>query len=170
MIHLIIPWFFWVLYIIWWLYLWLYHSRITRKEKEIKQIFISRTDSITGLFEVSKPYIERHAEVFSEILSLRKKEFVLMELSDNIKAIYEVESKIHHELNFIFQVCNTHPKILKDKKFLYIREVIIEKSSNLWLSISQYNKHLTVYNKAIEYKKYTIIWMFLPFHKKELLQ
>ena len=54
-----------------------------------------------------------------------------MELSDNIKAIYEVESKIHHELNFIFQVCNTHPKILKDKKFLYIREVIIEKSSEL---------------------------------------
>ena len=170
MTYVIILCFFWILYLIWYLYFLLYNLKITKKEKEIWQIFVSRTDSITGLFEVSKAYIDRHTEVFSEILSLRKKEFALMELSDNIKAMYEIETKIHHELNFIFQICNKDPKILKNKKFLYIREVIVEKSLLLWDNIIQYNKHIYIYNKVSEYKKYTFIWIFLPYYKKELLQ
>lgn len=170
MMYIIIPSFFWILYLGGWIYFSLYTSKLWRKEKEIAHIFISRTDSVTGLYEVSKFFIERQQEVFAEILSLRKKEFALIELSSNIEAVYELESRIHHELNFIFQVCNTHPQLLKNKKFLYIRDVIVEKSSELWRNISQYNTYVNIYNQAIKHKKYTIIWIFLPFHKKELLE
>jgi hypothetical protein len=94
----------------------------------IIQLFLSRTNSIVSLYEVTLPYLEKHSEVFQEILQLRKKEFNLVELSTNIEAFLELEAKIHHEFNFIYQVCNAHGKLQKEKKFLYVREIILEKS------------------------------------------
>lgn len=169
MTYTILLWLFFFLYITWWIYFFLYWKKLKRKEWIIQQAFISRTDTITSLFEVTKPYLERHNEIFQEILSLRKKEFHIIEVSQNPIALFEIESKIHHELNFIFQVCNTHPKLLKDKKFLYVRDIVLDKSSLLGKNISEYNRYLTIYNSMVQRKNLSGIWILLPFQKKELL-
>ncbi len=162
-------WALFFFYVIWWIYFFLYQKQLEKKESDIRRIFISRSDTITSLFEVTKPYLERHDEIFQEILSLRKKELHITELSQSLLPLFEIESKIHHELNFIFQVCNTHPKLLKEKKFLYIRDIILEKSSLLGKNINEYNRHIEIYNKKIQQKNVSGIWFFIPFQKKELL-
>lgn len=163
-------WALFFFYVIWWIYFFLYQKQLEKKELDIRRIFISRSDTITSLFEVTKPYLERHDEIFQEILSLRKKELHITELSHNLLPLFEIESKIHHELNFIFQVCNTHPKLLREKKFLYIRDIVLDKSSLLWKNINEYNRYLTVYNTMIQRKNLSIIWLVLPFTQKELLK
>jgi len=129
-------------------------------------LFLSRTDTIPCLYEITQGQINKRQEIFSEILSLRKKEFWLWEISKNIDAFFELESHIHHEINFIFQICNKNPKLLKDKKFLYIRDVMIHKSAEISRQVKIYKKIIHIYNTFIKYKNYSIIWLILPFQKK----
>ena len=152
------------------LYFYLFQLKLKKKEADIIEDFLVRTDSIIGIYEISKPYLEKHTEIFQEVLDLRKKEFYLKELSENIEAFYELEARIHHEINFIFQVCNTHPKLQKDKKFLYMRDIVLTKSAWIWKKISQYNTYLEIYNRMIRYKNYSLIGLLLPFHYKKLLK
>ena len=152
------------------IYFYLYQRKLLQKESSIIKGFLERTDNMIGIYEITKWYLEKHTEIFESILDLRKKEFHLKEVSENIEAFYELELLIHHELNFIFQVCNTHPKLQKDKKFLYLRDIILEKSFLLWKKIDNYNKHIEVYNTMIVYKNYSLIGFMLPFHKKILLR
>lgn len=84
-----------------------------------------------ALFEVSRNTLQRHDEIFQEALQLRKKEFSVIETHANFAAIVDIEKYIHHEINFIFQVCNKHPILIQDKNFLYLREDIIQKSHKI---------------------------------------
>ena len=152
------------------LYFYLFQKKLQKKESDIIESFLDRTDSIIGIYEITKLYLAKHVEIFDWVLNLRKKEFNLKELSQNIEAFYELEGLIHHELNFIFQVCNTHPKLQKDKRFLYMRDIILTKSSLIWKNIIDYNKYIEVYNTMIRYKNYSVIWFILPFRKKMLLK
>jgi hypothetical protein len=72
---------------------------------------------------------------------------------------------IHNELNFIFRVCNKHPKINKDPKFLLVKDNIIEKSEELWKKLNLYKKITNKFNTYIIIKNLTIIWLFIPISK-----
>ena len=169
--YLLILWFtIFILLILSWIYFYIFQKRINRIESSIIESFLERTDSIIGIYEITASYLEKHTEIFHEILNLRKTEFNLKELSHNIEAFFELESVIHHELNFIFQVCNVHPKLQKDKRFLYMLDIILTKSSSIWSEIKIYNKYIEIFNTMIQYKNYSVIWLLLPFHKKKLLK
>lgn len=140
--------------------------RIFLLEKKIISAFSSRSDTIPSLFEVSKNNVVRHNEIFWEVLSLRKKEFSLRGISENLESFIEVEQYIHHEINFIFQICNKNPWLLKQKRFLYIRDIIMNKSSTIGKLIRTYNKIIEIYNSLIKIKNYSIIGLLLPFSKK----
>lgn len=148
------------------IFLWLLQYKISLFEKKLISLFLSRSDSIPALYEVSRSSLSRHNEIFSESLELRKKEFSLREISENIEWFMELESHLHHEINFIFQVCNKNPKLLREKNFLYIRDIFIQKSSDISKHIKIYNKIIEIYNKIIRYKNYSLIWLILPFRKK----
>lgn len=94
-------------------------------------MFQSRTDTIPGIFEISKEYLTKHDDIFKEALRLKKTEFSLLESSSKLSTIIEVEGMLHHEINFIFKVCNKHPKLLKNGNFIYMRDVVIKKSKKL---------------------------------------
>lgn len=64
-------------------YVFLY--KIKKFEKKIIQAFLSRSDSIPALYEISKENITRHSEIFADSLALRKKEFHLSEISENLE-------------------------------------------------------------------------------------
>ena len=101
--------------------------------------------------------MNRHEEIFTESMELRKKEFSLITVSKNLEGFLEVEGHIHHEINFIFQVCNKNPKLLKEKRFLYMRDIMIEKSAYISKEMKKYRKIIEIYNKIIQYKNYTVI-------------
>ncbi|MCD5374913.1 LemA family protein [Candidatus Gracilibacteria bacterium] len=130
---------------------------------------MSRTDVFPALSEITKNHMSRHEEIFAEVLSLRKKEFSLLGVSQSFEGFLEVEGHIHHEINFIFQVCNKNPKLLKEKRFLYIRDVMIEKSSQIAGEMKKYRKIIEIYNQIIKYKNFSILGLILPFTKKPVV-
>lgn len=152
-----------------WIYFFLFWKKLLAKETEIIALFQSRNSIFPGLFEITKDYLNKNDEIFAEVFELLKREFSMLENSKSIEAFFELESKIHHELNFIFQVCNITQKLQREKRFLYLRDVVIEKSSQLGKSIQVYNRYITIYNKMLKYKNYSIVWLLLPFHQKTLL-
>lgn len=110
---------------------------------------------ICALYEILKNEVGRHEEIFKEVLELRKKEFSLLTISHNIEGYMKLQSEIHHEINFIFQIAGKNPKLQKDKRFLYIREEILHKSSEIKNILSTYNTLILIYNRHITLKNIT---------------
>lgn len=149
-----------------WIFFHICTSKIKKLEEKIIDLFCSRTDTFPSLYEVTQNKISRHTEIFTEILELRKQEFSLSNISHEIESFLELESKIHHEINFIFQVCNKNPKLINDGDFLYVRDIIMKKSTSISQEIKKYRKIITIYNRFITYKNYSWIWLIVPFYKK----
>lgn len=150
---------------------WIYflYKRIDIFEHKLMLLFAKRSDIFPWLYEVSSEKISRHKEIFAEALSLRKQEFSLMSTNRDIEWYIELQSHIHHEINFIFQVCNKNPNLLKDKNFLYLRDVMISSSSDITKEMKKYRRIIEIYNQIIFYKNCTIIWFIIPFTKKPVL-
>lgn len=87
----------WILLSIWYVLLYIFSQKIYFFEQRLIGIFASRTDIIPGLYEISKSGLTRHSEIFSQVLTLRKKEFSLREISQAFEGFIEIEQHIHHE-------------------------------------------------------------------------
>ncbi len=144
----------------------IFHKKLCTLESRLLQVFRSRTDTIPSVYEISKPYLTKHKEIFDEALRLKKTEFSLLEGSEKVYDVIETEWLIHHEINFIFKVCNKHPKLLKDGNFIYIRDIVIQRSKKLWDMIQFYKTMVKRYNRFIQLKNYSILWLLLPISKK----
>ena len=68
-----------------------FSSKINRLEQKIKYHFRSRTSSIPSLFEVSKDHLNRHNDIFKEILRLRNIEFCENNLEVSLVNLLEIE-------------------------------------------------------------------------------
>lgn len=157
--------------LLWIASIWIYflHKKIEFFEYKLMLLFSKRSDIFPWLYEVSSDTLSRHSEIFSEILSLRKQEFSLMSSNRKIEWYIELQSHIHHEINFIFQVCNKNPALIKDKNFLYLRDIIISASSDISQEMKKYRRIIEIYNQIIFYKNCSIIWFIIPFTKKPVL-
>jgi len=143
--------------------------RIDIFEHKLMLIFSKRSDIFPWLYEVSSDKLTKHTEIFAEALSLRKQEFSLMSTNRDIEWYIQLQSHIHHEINFIFQVCNKNRALLKDKNFLYLRDVMISASWEISKEMKKYRKIIEIYNEIIFYKNCSIIWLIIPFTKKSVL-
>lgn len=150
-------------------FLYVFHRKLKSLEKKLFSEFNSRTNCIPALFEVSQSFLTKHSEIFSESLRLKKREFSLYENSPKILEVIELEGKIHHEINFIFKVCNKHPKLLKDGNFIYLREIFIDKSHDIGKTLWFYKTMCRKFNTIIRIKNYTIIGFLIPIRKKEII-
>jgi len=155
-----------ILCVLWYIFLYIVDHKIVLFEKKLLTKFFARTDMFPALFEITKPYVSKHSHIFEESMKLRKQEFHLRDISHSVEAFKEIETHIHHEINFIFRVCNSNPNLLKDKKFLYLRDIMMKKSLGIWKEIKKYNKVVVIFNRFITLKNYSIIWYILPFSKK----
>jgi len=140
--------------------------KISRLESSIKSLFLERTALIPAIYEVSKPYLTKHEDIFDEVLKLRKREFAESTWEINLASIIQTKKLIHHEINFIFKVCNKHHSLIREWKFIYLRNLIIEKSNTIWAKIRLYKKINTQQNKLISFKNYTLIGLFFYISKK----
>ncbi|MBW7954809.1 hypothetical protein H3C61_03275 [Candidatus Gracilibacteria bacterium] len=143
------------------------NNKVLKLEKIITLLFEKRTNLVPSLYEITKKYLNKHDEIFEEILKLRKKEF--NNYNENFLIKIHNETLIHHELNFIFKVSLKHLKIQKDERFLLIRDLFLDNSFLIGEKIKLYKNHINFLNKLIYLKNYTIIGYFLNIdHKKEI--
>lgn len=142
-------------------------QKIKSLEYFIIQNFKEKNNLIPSIFEVTRNHISKHLEVFEELIKLKKQDFAENSSFDTIKEKNKTFSLIHKELNFIFRVANKNQKLNKDWKFLYIRDLIIDKSNLIWENLNIYKRFIKIYNKIIIFKNLTIIWLFIPINKKD---
>ena len=76
---------------------------------------------------------------------------------------------MHKEINFIFKVCNKHPKLLREWKFIYLRELLLDKSNELWEKIEIYKQIIEKFNFMIKLKNLTIIWLLIQINYKKII-
>lgn len=164
--EIIIIWIIAFLLLVFNIFLFLLGKKIERLEKKIRLSFSERTNLLPAIYEVSEKYLIKHEEIFKEILQLRKNEFFLNQNNENFETVIENESRIHHELNFIFNVCNKHMKLLRVGKFIYLRGIIIEKSNKIGLLISFYKEIVKKYNFFLQLNNFFIIGLFIQKEKK----
>lgn len=140
---------------------------ISKLENKIRRSFLKRWNLVPSIFEVSKNYLFKHEEVFSNLLKLRKLEAFYNFCKTDILEIVYIESIIHSELNFIFNVCNKHNKLITNNKFIYIRSLIYENTLYLSKKISDYKRIVYIYNKFIKIKNLTFVGLFIPIDYKD---
>jgi len=140
--------------------------KVQKLERRIKRRFVSRSDTIPGIFEISKKYLNKHDEIFKEAVRLRKMELHLNNTNTKLYKIIEIEGLIHHEFNFIFKVCNKHKALTEDAKYNYIKEIIIYKSHEIGKNMELYKVIAAKLNKLIKIKNYTLIGAFIPIEKR----
>lgn len=155
-----------VLIFIYYLFLKYNENKINILEEEIKNLFLERTNLIPSVFEISNGFLNKHEDIFHEIINLRKIEFSQANNNLELNAILKTKKLIHHEINFIFKICNKHPKLIKEAKFIYLRNLIIQKSEEIWRNIEKYKIVVLIFNKLIFYKNITILWLLFPVSKK----
>lgn len=143
--------------------------KIKNLENDIIFLLNQRINLIPCLYEISNEYLEKHEEIFKESLKLRKINFVDKSLSKWLYETLNNHQKVHNELNFIFRVCNKHQKLTKKWNFVYIRELIIDRSLIISRKLDLYKKISQKTNKLISIKNYSIIWLFIPISKIDLI-
>lgn len=131
--------------------------------------FQSRTQGIPALFEITKPYLAKHQEIFSESLHLRKISFQEHGEHLQLLKILNTEKQIHKELNFLFAVCKKHPKLIKEPRYQYLEEHMLHISSEIANDIKLYKNVCKFYNSLLIAKNCTIVGLVLPFSKKQTL-
>lgn len=142
----------------------LFDKKLKQLENQIILLFEKRTNLVPSLYEITKEYITKHNEVFSQILNLRKIEFSNYE--DNFIERINNEIQIHHELNFIFKVISKHPKIEKNWKYLLIKDLFLENSLEIWKKVELYKNIIKKFNFLLLFKNLTIIWLFIDIKKR----
>ncbi len=159
----------WILifYIIFMIFIILIKIKIEKLEKKILYIFNEKNNQIPSIYEVTKDYLNKHNEIFNELIILKKKDFSENTINTKLTEKTNTYKLIHNELNFIFKVCNKHPKINKNHNFLYVKDIIIEISFDLWKRLELYKKIVKKFNNLIFIKNITIIWLLFPIEKKE---
>lgn len=167
-IYMIVWIIFLIIYILFIIYLFLLKNKIEKFEFNIINDFKNKNNLIPAMFEITKNYISKHDKVFEEIIKILKKDF-LENNYDNFKLIEKTNNfkLIHNELNFIFRICNTNQRLIKNEKFLYTRDLIINKSLEIWNKIEKYKQIIKIFNKLIFIKNITTIWILVPIEKKD---
>lgn len=164
MIFLII---FIIIFAIYISFLYIYRWKIKKLEQHIQELFISRNNLIPSIYDITKQTVSKHEEIFKNILILRKKDFSENNFFSSLDHKIKTYEQIHNELNFIFKITNKHPSLLKNKKFLYLRDLIIDISYKISQNIWIYKRVRTAFNKYLGFKNITILGLLFPIDKVE---
>lgn len=150
-------------------FIYVLEKKIMLLEAVIEQSFKVRASLIPALFEITQDVFRKHDVIFRHILNLRMQELLYQSSHNSIDDFIHVEEKIHKELNFIFKVANKHPKLLKNPKFIYTRDLFVECSYSIGKYIDMHTRIVAIYNTYITIKNYSIIGLLLPLKRKKII-
>lgn len=147
------------------IFLFLLWKKIIKLESKIIEKLIQRSSLIPSFYDISKPYLVRHDNIFKEILHLRNIEFFECWNGIDFFKIIETEYKIHNELNFIIKLCCKHQKLIKDWNFILLKDLLIDLSYDIGESVALHKQISKKYNNFIFMDKFFLIWLFVPLEK-----
>lgn len=159
----------WILYCIFIIFIYLLSFKIDELEQNIIKLFNKKNNQIPSIYEVTKDYLMKHDDIFNELIVLKKQDFAENTFYNKLVEKTNTYKRIHNELNFVFKVCNKHQKINKNHKYLYIRDIIVEVSAELWNKLEIYKKIVKKFNNLVVIKNITLIWLLFPISKKDSL-
>lgn len=136
-------------------------NKLNILEKELKLKFKKRNYKIISIFYISERFINKHSEVFAEIISLLKKDFNEDKSNINFENKIDTYKKIKKEMDFIFKICNWNWVLVQVPQYNYIKTEM----ENLWIDISKnynlYEEKANYYKKFHKISKFFIIWYFI---------
>ncbi len=141
-------------------------SQVNQQEEYIKRLFLERTALIPSIYEISREFLNKHDDIFAEILKLRTQEFGEDSRYNILYKILPTKKAIQHEINFLFKVCNKHPKLIQEWKFIYLRDVLMKKSNEISKQLEAYKKSSHDFNKLVSFKNKTVIGYLFPIDEK----
>lgn len=156
-------------FLIFYVFIFILKHKINLLEKKIISLFSKRNNLIASIYEITKNDFIRHDEIFKEILRLKRISFLETKINSDIQSIIYTQKLIHNELDFIFNITDKHPKLSKNFKFLYIKDILIEQSDQIWKKLDIYKNIILKYNYLIFIKNITILWLLIPFKKLDNL-
>ncbi len=162
-IFLLIIWFIVFYVIITCICIYLSSKRLKNKEAFIIELFFNKLNKFPALIEIMKKYVS-NLDIFEEMIYLHKLWIIY-----NIKSVYDLldlNNRINKEFNFFIQIASKTNKLYKNWNFTYIRNYIVFYESQIESNIKEYNLEISKYNKLIQLKNTSIIWLFIPIQYK----
>lgn len=138
-----------------------FRLRLNELEKNLMKNFKKRNDKIISLYFISKNFLSKHDEVFSEYKNLKIKDFSENSLNFYFENKVDIYKKFHKEMDFIFKVCEMNEKIKQTWKYNYIKYEILKESKEIWKKYDNYKKIFSTYKIHHKISKIFIIWLFL---------
>jgi hypothetical protein len=121
-------------------------KKIIKLEGIVIDMFKSRNNQIVWIYQVAKDDLIKWNEIFKEFFELKRRDF--WEDSFNTRLEYKLLTykKIHNEINFIFKTCEKHRNIQINPIFLYLKDLVYDKSREIWGKMSLYENIIEKYN------------------------
>lgn len=136
-------------------------KKITNLEKIIIDLFKKRNNQVLTIYSISWNTLNKKEEIFKNFFELKRRDFWESYSELNLENRIEIYKKIHNEINFIFEVCEKHPKISVDPFYIYIKESILEKSEEIWIYYNLHKKLKNIFRISKIFANITIIWLFI---------
>ena len=143
------------------IFVFLLSNKIQKLERLIIDLFNKRNNQVTTLYWISWDTLNKKEEIFKTFFELKRKDFWENNWKIELEAKMNIYKKIHNEINFIFSVCEKHPKISVNPFYGYIKDSILEKSSEIWKYYQLYKKIKIKYMFFKTIANITIIWIFI---------
>ena len=160
--------FFLIILFYFFIYLYILDNELLRLENSILIPFQRRMYMIPSIFEISKKHINKHDEVYKEIVRMKwLKLSINKKKATKIHKIIRLERTIKHEIDFIFKICEKYSELSENKNFIHLKNNIKKENSIIKKKIKDYKKLVLSFNKLITIKNFTIIWLMVPIDRKE---
>lgn len=139
---------------------------VERAENAIIEIFLAKVSKIPAIIEVMRPYVVDE-KAFDLMTTLHSE--VMIYRYDTIYDLLEHNANIHNQFLFLMQLSVRIPELQKHEYFLYVRDFIIRYERDMRGKFFAFNSAVKIWNWFIFLKNVTIIGLFLPGRKRDVL-
>ncbi|MEA3387067.1 MAG: hypothetical protein U9Q66_01420, partial [Patescibacteria group bacterium] len=132
-------------------------KKLAKIEKSIKKHSKERTNLIPCLYQIASNEISKHKEVFYNSLKFKRQEYINTKECVKINDYLFNEKEIEYQIEFIFKICAKHEELNNNQSFIYIKDLIENKTDELYKDINLYKNSIFFINKVILIKNFTIL-------------
>ncbi len=136
-------------------------KKIEKLENKIILLLKKRNYQIISIYSISKDILNRHNEIFSDFLELKRRDFFENTYNLDLRSKAITNQMLHNEIGFIFKICDKNKRFYKNEVYNYIKDSIIEKSYEIWEYYYVYNNISKKYNILSKISRLTIIWILI---------
>lgn len=140
--------------------------RVRTEEARIVEFYMKKVDKIPALIETMRSAIADPRAL--ETLTHLHREAVLTPTRDMVD-ILETNTRIEKEFIFLMKLSAQIPKLQLQRHFIYIRDFIIESERMMRSHFSSVNQRVRIYNRYIDFKNFTVLWLIFPFKKRPII-